>query len=87
MTTLPDPKAIPEKATELVKLIIETPEKDRKGISWDLLNEWRLQAMKAPTDENAIRMALFNVLLKESPDEDPYLPQEIIEFLKPVLVL
>jgi hypothetical protein len=75
------------KITELVNLILETPQKERKGISWKILNQWRLQALKARTEENAMRLALLNVLLKESPNNDPYLPQKVIDFLRPVIQL
>lgn len=80
-------EAAEAKISELVQSILETPANERKGVSWQVLNEWRLNAMKSKTDENGIRLAMFNMLMKQSPDEDPYLPQKVIDFLKPTIIL
>lgn len=80
-------KEIENKAKAFVQTLLETPPNKRKLVQWKELSEWRLQALKSETNDNAIRIALFNLIQKNSPKEDPYLPQEIINFLKPTLIL
>jgi len=73
------------KAKELITIFVETPAKERKEVTWELLSYWRLQAMKNQTNENALRLALINMMQKNDPDNNPFVPQKIIDFLKPVI--
>lgn len=66
---------------------METPPKERKTVEWEVLNEWRLQAMKAKTVDSAIKVVIFNMMLKEHGYSDPALPQKVIDFLKPTILL
>lgn len=53
-------------------------------VSWDELSEYRLEALKNETWENAARLAILNYLQKEIPNQQPYLPKEMVDFLKPI---
>ena len=75
------------KLRELFQLMLDTPPEKKKEVSWELLNEWRLQALKARRDDSAVKRILLNHMMKESKDLNPFLPQEIIDFIKPTLIL
>lgn len=75
------------KVKELFDIIQKTTYENRKEISWDELTKIRLQTMKnGETWQNAVRIAILNFVQKYSPNENPALPKEVIDFLRPVLV-
>lgn len=80
-------KSEEKRATKKLKELLLKVADPKQGehIGWSRLTEFRLQALKEETWENAVRLALLNYLQKEIPDVSPYLPKEVIHFLKPTL--
>lgn len=70
------------KVKELFDLIKSTSAINRISLSWEKLSVIRLEVMKsAETWQGAVKIAILNFLQKISPDEDPALPKEVIDFL------
>ena len=68
-------------------LIKNTPIDKRVEMKWSDLTQLRLDIMKGDeTWENAVRLVLINFLQKNIPDEEPVLPQPVIDFMKPILI-